>query len=133
MTINGALTLGENIGDLGGLTIAYEAYQMHVRAVDGGKAPVIDGFSGDQRFFLAWAQLWRDYTTPAHGAAEPADRSAQPRRVPRQRIGAQLRPLVRGLRRRAKATGCTWHPGSGCGSGEPQSQPGVFDHWEEST
>lgn len=65
MTINGALTLGENIGDLGGLTIAYDAYQMHVRAVDDGKAPVIDGFSGDQRFFLAWAQLWRDYTTPA--------------------------------------------------------------------
>lgn len=65
MTINGELTLGENIGDLGGLTIAYDAYQMHVRAVDGGKAPVIDGFSGDQRFFLAWAQLWRDYTTPA--------------------------------------------------------------------
>ena len=65
MKINGALTLGENIGDLGGLTIAYDAYQMHVRAVDGGKAPVIDGFSGDQRFFLAWAQLWRDYTTPA--------------------------------------------------------------------
>ena len=63
--INGALTLGENIGDLGGLTIAYDAYQMHVRTENGGKAPVIDGFSGEQRFFLAWAQLWRDYTTPA--------------------------------------------------------------------
>lgn len=63
--INGALTLGENIGDLGGLTIAYDAYQMHVRTENDGKAPVIDGFSGEQRFFLAWAQLWRDYTTPA--------------------------------------------------------------------
>ncbi|MGN6818559.1 MAG: M13 family metallopeptidase [Sphingomonas sp.] len=56
MHVNGALTLGENIADLGGLTIAYDAY----RASLGGKpAPVIDGLSGDQRFFLGWAQIWR--------------------------------------------------------------------------
>lgn len=64
MNVNGALTLGENIGDLGGLAISYEAYQMHVATVDGGKAPVIDGFTGEQRFFLAWAQLWRSITAP---------------------------------------------------------------------
>ncbi|MFZ4807260.1 MAG: M13 family metallopeptidase [Hyphomicrobiaceae bacterium] len=64
MKVNGALTLGENIGDLGGLTVAYEAYKSFVETEQGGKAPVIDGFTGDQRFFLAWAQLWRNYTTP---------------------------------------------------------------------
>ncbi len=54
--VNGSLTLGENIGDLGGLSLAYRAYKMSL----GGKdAPVIDGLTGDQRFFLAWAQVWR--------------------------------------------------------------------------
>ena len=64
MQVNGALTLGENIGDLGGITIAYDAYQIHVEKADGGQAPVIDGFTGDQRFFLAWAQLWREVKQP---------------------------------------------------------------------
>jgi putative endopeptidase len=54
--VNGALTIGENIGDLGGLTIAYKAYK---RSLDGKEAPVIDGLTGDQRFFLGWAQAWR--------------------------------------------------------------------------
>jgi endothelin-converting enzyme/putative endopeptidase len=64
MNVNGALTLGENIGDLGGITIAYDAYRLFVAQQPDGKAPEIDGFSGDQRFFLSWAQLWRDFTTP---------------------------------------------------------------------
>lgn len=55
-TVNGELTLGENIGDLGGLTIAYRAYQL---SLDGKEAPVIDGLTGDQRFFMGWAQIWR--------------------------------------------------------------------------
>ena len=54
--VNGALTIGENIGDLGGLTIAYKAYK---RSLDGKEAPVIDGLTGDQRFFMGWAQAWR--------------------------------------------------------------------------
>ena len=54
--VNGRLTLGENIGDLGGLSVAYRAYHM---ALGGKPAPVIDGLTGDQRFFLAWAQVWR--------------------------------------------------------------------------
>lgn len=57
--INGKLTLGENIGDLGGLSLAYRAYKLSL----GGKpAPVIDGLTGDQRFFMAWAQVWRNVT-----------------------------------------------------------------------
>jgi predicted metalloendopeptidase len=54
--VNGELTLGENIGDLGGLQMAYAAYR---RSLGGREAPVIDGFTGDQRFFLAFAQIWR--------------------------------------------------------------------------
>jgi len=54
-TINGELTLGENIGDLGGMTIAHKAYQL---SLNGQPAAVIDGFSGDQRFFMGWAQVW---------------------------------------------------------------------------
>ncbi len=54
--INGKLTMGENIGDLGGINFAYTAYHLSLK---GKKAPVIDGFSGDQRFFLSWGQIWR--------------------------------------------------------------------------
>lgn len=56
MHVQGALTQGENIADLAGLTVAYEAYHISLK---GRKAPVIDGFSGDQRFYLGWAQVWR--------------------------------------------------------------------------
>jgi len=54
--VNGRFTLGENIGDLGGLSLAYRAYRI---ATQGEDVPVIDGLTGDQRFFLAWAQVWR--------------------------------------------------------------------------
>ena len=54
--VNGELTLGENIGDLGGLSMAYHAYKL---SLNGKDAPVIDGLTGEQRFFLAWAQVWR--------------------------------------------------------------------------
>jgi putative endopeptidase len=56
ITVNGALTVGENIGDLGGLTIAYKAYQI---SLAGKASPVIDGLTGEQRLFLGWAQVWR--------------------------------------------------------------------------
>ena len=56
MNVNGELTLGENIGDLGGLSIAYQAYKLSLK---GKPAPVIDGLTGDQRFFMGWAQAWR--------------------------------------------------------------------------
>jgi predicted metalloendopeptidase len=54
--LNGEFTLGENIGDLSGLAVAYKAYQL---SLDGEEAPVIDGFTGDQRFFMGWGQVWR--------------------------------------------------------------------------
>jgi putative endopeptidase len=57
LNINGRLTLGENIGDLGGLSVARDAYH---RSLHGKPAPVLAGLTGDQRFFLSWAQVWRE-------------------------------------------------------------------------
>ena len=54
--VNGQLTLGENIGDLGGLSLAYRAYKLSLK---GEEDEVIDGLTGDQRFFMSWAQVWR--------------------------------------------------------------------------
>ena len=54
--VNGDLTMGENIGDLGGLQMAYTAYRL---SLNGKEPPVIGGFSGDQRFFMSWTQVWR--------------------------------------------------------------------------
>jgi len=55
--VNGELTLGENMADLAGVNVAYDAYH---KSLNGKPAPVIDGFTGDQRFFLGFAQVWRD-------------------------------------------------------------------------
>ena len=57
MSVNGALTVGENIGDLGGLAIAYNAYKLSLK---GQEAPIIDDLTGDQRFFIAHAMGWRE-------------------------------------------------------------------------
>lgn len=75
--VDGNFTLGENIGDVGGLSLAYRAYQM---SLNGEEAPIINGLTGDQRFFLSWAQVWqRKYredaliqrlTTDPHSPAE---------------------------------------------------------------
>jgi len=58
--VNGSNSLGENIGDVGGLAMAYHAYQL---SLNGTEAPVIAGLTGDQRFFLAWSQVWREKRT----------------------------------------------------------------------
>lgn len=55
--VNGKNALGENIGDVGGLSMAYTAYKL---SLNGEEAPIIDGLTGDQRFFLAWGQVWRN-------------------------------------------------------------------------
>ncbi|HEX6571092.1 MAG TPA: M13-type metalloendopeptidase [Steroidobacteraceae bacterium] len=56
MNVNGQLTLGENIGDLSGLAVAYKAWEL---SLAGKPAAVIDGFTGEQRFFLGWGQVWK--------------------------------------------------------------------------
>jgi putative endopeptidase len=61
--VNGELTLGENIGDLGGLSIGYQAWKI---ALGGQPSPIIDGLTGDQRFFFAWAQAWRAKASDAY-------------------------------------------------------------------
>jgi predicted metalloendopeptidase len=57
--VNGHLTLGEDIGDLGGLQVAYEAYKI---ALNGQPAPDIGAITGDQRFFLSYGQIWKRIT-----------------------------------------------------------------------
>ncbi|HVT82431.1 MAG TPA: M13 family metallopeptidase [Phycisphaerae bacterium] len=56
--INGRLTIGENLADLGGVTIAYAAWK---KSLNGATPPVIGGFTGEQRFFIGYAQIWRDH------------------------------------------------------------------------
>ncbi len=71
-SVNGGLTLGENIGDLSGLTMAYRAYRLSLDTDGDGtvsaseEAPVIDGFTGDQRFFMGWAQVWQNLYRDAY-------------------------------------------------------------------
>jgi len=60
-TVNGELTIGENIGDLSGLEIAWKAYLL---SLDGAEPPVVEGLSGAERFFLAWAQAWQQKSRP---------------------------------------------------------------------
>jgi putative endopeptidase len=57
LNLNGQNTLGENIGDNGGLQVAYYAYKL---SLNGAEAPVLEGTTGDQRFFMSWGQAWRN-------------------------------------------------------------------------
>jgi putative endopeptidase len=62
MHVNGKLTMGENVADLAGLTVAHDAY---IASLNGKEPPALDGTTGDQRFYLAWAQVWRrNYREP---------------------------------------------------------------------
>jgi putative endopeptidase len=88
--INGQLTLGENIGDLGGLSTAYAAYRHYVAQEHDGKAPVLNGFSGDQRFFMSWAQQWRSKQTDSHLRNHVLTRPHSP---PQYRVNGVLRNM----------------------------------------
>ena len=83
--VNGDLTLGENIGDLGGLSLAYRAYRM---SLNGKEAPLIGDVTGDQRFFMAWAQAWR---AKARDAAARQLLVVDPHSPPRYRINGVVR------------------------------------------
>ena len=99
LNVKGENTLGENIGDLGGLNMAYEAYQI---SLHGQKAPVIDGLTGEQRFFLGWAQVWREKYRDDTMRELVLVGCAQPAQVPRQRFRAQHGRVVSSLRRAAR-------------------------------
>ena len=94
--VNGALTIGENIGDLGGLSIAYKAYR---RSLKGQEPPVIDGSTGDQRFFIGWALAWRSQVSRCRAGAAARHRPALTGRVSLQRRVAEYARVLRGLRR----------------------------------
>jgi putative endopeptidase len=86
--VNGALTIGENIGDLGGLTIAHKAYMISLL---GKESPTIDGFTGPQRFFIGWAQVWR---TKYRDAALSRMLATNPHSPPEFRCNGVVRNLT---------------------------------------
>ncbi|WP_116810439.1 M13 family metallopeptidase [Steroidobacter cummioxidans] len=87
LKVNGATSLGENIGDLGGLNMAYEAYH---NTLQGQPAPVLDGLTGDQRFFLSWAQVWR---TKIRDEALRAQVLSDPHAPPYFRVNGAVRNM----------------------------------------
>ena len=86
--VNGSLTVGENIGDLGGLTIAHKAYEI---ALGGREAPVVDGLTGSQRLFFGWAKVWCGKVRPAEVERRLA---VDPHSPPEFRCNAVVRNLV---------------------------------------
>lgn len=90
LPLNGQLKLGENIGDLGGLSTAYAAYRHFVAQELDGNAPVLDGFSGDQRFFMSWAQQWRSKQTDSFLRNHILTRPHSP---PQYRVNGVLRNM----------------------------------------
>ena len=95
LKVNGELTLGENIGDLTGLVIGHRAYLL---ALGGKPAPVIDGLTGEQRFFIGWAQCWRREDPRGCAAtAGPVER-APAGAVPRERPARQHPGVLHGVR-----------------------------------
>lgn len=97
LNINGKLTLGENIGDFAGLTVAYDAF---MRSLAGKPRPAdIDGFTPEQRFFLGWAQVWAGKYT---SEAEISQVKGNPHSLPRWRVNGPLSNMPQF----AKAFGC---------------------------
>ena len=85
--VNGALTLGENIADLGGVTLALDAYRASLK---GRSAPVLDGLTGDQRVFIGWAQAWRGKVTDDDVRQQVVSDPHSPRRF---RVNGPLRNI----------------------------------------
>lgn len=102
---NGKLVTGEAMGDLSGLTLAYQAYH---RSLNGKDAPVIDGFTGDQRLFLAFARVWADHMTPE---AEQVRLNTDPHPLPKYRTNATLSNMPE------------FHQAFACKRGDPMVRP----------
>ena len=85
--VDGAFTLGENIGDLGGLEVALAAYRI---SLGGAEAPVIDGLTGEQRLFLSWAQAWRSKSREEQMVARL---KSDPHAPPRYRVNGVVRNM----------------------------------------
>ena len=98
MNINGRLTMGENIGDLSGIAVAYRAYQI---SLNGKPAPVIGGFTGDQRFFLGFAQIWRTSCARRSAQESAAHRCALARLLSRVRAAHEYRCVLHGVQPQA--------------------------------
>ena len=88
--VNGKLTLGENIGDLGGLTIAYKAYLL---SLDGAEPPVLEGLTGQQRFFMSWAAGWRQVIRPEEAIRRVATDPHSPNEFRTNAIAKNLDPF----------------------------------------
>ncbi|MET4094215.1 M13-type metalloendopeptidase [Arthrobacter sp. UYCu712] len=88
--VNGRLTLGENIGDLGGLTIAYKAYLI---SLDGQEPPVLDGLTGPQRFFASWAAGWRQVMRSEEAVRRLATDPHSPNEFRTNQIARNLDPF----------------------------------------
>ena len=96
--VNGELTMVENVGDLVGLSVAFAAYK---RSLGGQPSPVIDGFTGEQRFFLGWGQIWRAKTRDEYVRQSLMIERTRSGAVQGQRPRQQCRCVLRGLRREA--------------------------------
>ena len=97
--VNGALTLGENVADNSGLAIAYRAYKL---SLAGKPAPVIDGLTGEQRFYYGWAQVWRGKSRDAGDDSPDQGRSAFAAGGTRHGAAAQPARVLRSLRRQGR-------------------------------
>ena len=111
--VNGDLTMGENIADLGGLTLALDAYHASLK---GQPAPVIDGLTGDQRVFLGWAQVWRGKIRDDALRRQLVSDPHSPRQSGSTARCATSTPGTRPSAS-SRATSSTSRPRSGCGSG----------------
>lgn len=110
--MNGKLTLGENIGDFAGLTIAYEAFK---RSIQGKPRPAnTDGFTPEQRFFLGWAQVWAAKSTPE---AERVQVATDPHALPKWRVNGPLSNMPQ------------FREAFGCKAGQPMVRESACQIW----
>ena len=114
LALNGQQVLGENIADLGGLAVSYDGWQISLK---GKPAPVVNGFTGDQQFFISHAQSYRGQGAGAGTAPADHYRRAFTRRISRGHH-TQPRRVVCGIRRDSPARSSTSRPPIACASGD---------------